>query len=111
MAFWVTVSFSRAGAYVPQFRTNMSVGGPTTFTVTFDPDTMNYNASFFDPSKSLVFCTWSENSTHENSTHENSTHENSTHENSTQRKFHPAKIPPSENSTQRKFHPAKIRLG
>ena len=29
--------------------------------------------------------------------HENSTHENSTHENSTQRKFHPAKIPPSEN--------------
>ena len=34
---------------------------------------------------------------------ENSTHENSTHENSTQRKFHPAKIPPSENSTQRKL--------
>ena len=33
----------------------------------------------------------------ENSTHENSTHANSTHENSTQRKFHPAKIPPSEN--------------
>ena len=39
-----------------------------------------------------MFYPWSENSTHENSTHENSTHENST-----QRKFHPAKIPPSEN--------------